>query len=75
MAARLAGAPRLRVMSRDTAFTASPNSVSGFTEANYDVARDGSRILALSAPSSVYPLVVVPDWRMELRERVASSRR
>ena len=73
--ARLAGAPRLRVVSRDTAFKAGPNSTGGFGQANYDVARDGSRIVTLSAPSAAHPLVVVPNWRAELRERLAASRR
>jgi serine/threonine-protein kinase len=73
--ARLATAPGLRVVSRDTAFRRTANSTGGFGEANYDVARDGSRIVIASASTTAYPLVVVPNWRAELRERMAASRR
>ncbi len=75
MEARLAAGPGLRVVSRDTAFRRVPNNIGGFGEANYDVSRDGSRIVIASASSSTYPLVVVPNWRAELRERMAASRR
>jgi serine/threonine-protein kinase len=73
--ARLATKPGLRVVSRDTAFTRVPNGTGGFGEANFDVSRDGSRIVIPSAQSAAYPLVVVPTWRAELRERLAASRR
>jgi Tol biopolymer transport system component len=75
MEARLAVGPGLRVVSRDTAFRQVPNNTGGFGEANYDVSRDGSRIVIASASSAAYPLVVVPNWRAELRERMAASRR
>jgi eukaryotic-like serine/threonine-protein kinase len=74
MEARLAAGPGLRVVSRDTAFRNVPNNTGGFGEANYDVSRDGSRIVIVSASSTAYPLVVVPNWRAELRERMAASR-
>ena len=73
--ARLATNPGLRVVARDTAFTQAPNNLGFFGESNYDVSRDGSRIVIPSASSSAYPLVVVPNWRAELRERMAASRR
>jgi Tol biopolymer transport system component len=73
--AGLATKPGLRVVSRDTAFTRVPNGVAGFGEANFDVSRDGSRIVIPGARSAAYPLVVVPNWRAELRERMAASRR
>jgi Tol biopolymer transport system component len=73
--AGLATKPGLRVVSRDTAFTRVPNGVAGFGEANFDVSRDGSRIVIPGARSAAYPLVVVPNWRAELRERLAASRR
>jgi hypothetical protein len=63
-----------RVLSRDTAFRQVPNN---FTTgvASYDVSRDGSRIVIPSTRSAAYPLVVVPNWRTELRERLAASRK
>jgi serine/threonine-protein kinase len=73
--ARLALAPGLRVLSRDTAFRRGPSAGSNFGEANFDVTRDGSRIVIPSAQSSAYPLVVVPTWRSELRERLGGGRR
>jgi hypothetical protein len=73
--AGLATKPGLRVVSRDTAFARVPNGVAGFGEANFDVSRDGSRIVIPSAPSAAYPLVVVPSWRAELHERLAANRR
>jgi eukaryotic-like serine/threonine-protein kinase len=74
--ARLATSPGLRVLSRDTAFRQTLNNIGGFGEANYDVSRDGARIVIPSASSTAYPLVVVPNWRAELRERMtAASRR
>jgi serine/threonine-protein kinase len=75
MEVRLAVGRGLRVVSRDTAFSKIPNNTGGFGEANFDVSRDGSRIVVPSASSSTYPLVVVPNWRAELRERMAASRR
>jgi eukaryotic-like serine/threonine-protein kinase len=75
MEVRLAAGAGLRVVSRDTAFSKIPNNTGGFGEANFDVSRDGSRIVVPSASSSTYPLVVVPNWRAELRERMAASRR
>lgn len=68
--ARLATTPGLRVVSRDTAFRL-PNGVAGVS--GYDVSRDGSKLLIPSAQSAAYPLVVVPGWRSELRERLAAS--
>jgi hypothetical protein len=73
--ARLATTPGLRVLSRDTAFTGVPNAgAGGFGQANFDVSRDGSRIVVPSAQPTTYPLVVVPNWRTELRERLAANR-
>jgi Tol biopolymer transport system component len=72
--ARLATRPGLRVLSRDTAFTGVPNGLGGFGQANFDVSRDGSRIVVPSVQSAAYPLVLVPNWRTELRERLAANR-
>jgi eukaryotic-like serine/threonine-protein kinase len=72
--ARLATTPGLRVLSRDTAFTGVPNGLGGFGQANFDVSRDGSRLVVPSVQSAAYPLVVVPNWRTEMRERLAANR-
>jgi serine/threonine-protein kinase len=72
--ARLATSPGLRVISRDTAFTNVGNGTTGFGQANFDVTRDGSRIVIPSTESADYPLVVVPNWRTELRQRLAAGR-
>jgi hypothetical protein len=72
--ARLATTSGLRVLSRDTAFTGVPNGLGGFGQANFDVSRDGSRLVVPSVQSAAYPLVVVPNWRTELRERLAANR-
>jgi len=71
--ARLATAPGLRVISRDTAFTNVVNGTTGFGQANFDISRDGSRIVIPSTQSASYPLVVVPNWRTELHQRLAAG--
>jgi serine/threonine-protein kinase len=71
--ARLATSPGLRVMSRDTAFANVVNSGANFGQANFDITKDGSRIVIPSAESSTYPLVVVPNWRTELHQRLAAG--
>ena len=65
---RLATTPTLRVVSRDTAFRRVPNYV------GFDVSRDGRRLLLSALRSSAQGLVVVPGWRAELREKLASAR-
>ena len=63
----------LRVIARDTAFRQVPNGTTGFGQANFDISRDGSRIVIPTAESATYPLVVVPNWRTELHQRLAAS--
>ena len=75
MEARLSTTSGLRVLSRDTAFTRVPNAIGGFGQPNYDVSHDGSRIVVPSAQSTAYPLVVVPNWRTELRQKLAANRK
>jgi len=75
MEARLATSPGLRVVSRDTAFRNIQNGGSAFAQGNYDVSRDGSRIIIPYVASTAYPLVIVPNWMTELRQRLAASRR
>jgi hypothetical protein len=73
--ARLATTPAMRVVSRDTAFREIGNGSNSFGQANFDVNREGSRIIVPISPSETYPLVVVPNWLTEFRQRLAASRR
>jgi eukaryotic-like serine/threonine-protein kinase len=74
VAAKLATTPSLRVVSRDTVFRQVPfNAYNSFGQAIYDVSRDGSRLVMPSDQARAYPLVVVPNWRAELRERLGGS--
>jgi Tol biopolymer transport system component len=75
MEARLAMSPGIRIVSRDTAFAHIPNGNGNFAEAGYDVTRDGSRIVIPYVASTAYPLVIVPNWLTELRQRLAIGRR
>jgi len=73
--ARLATTPSLRVVSRDTAFRQVSNASGGFGQADFDVSPDGARIVIPSSESTAFPLVVVPNWLTEFRQRLAASRR
>jgi serine/threonine-protein kinase len=64
---RLVTTPTLRVVSRDTAFRRVPDYV------GFDVSGDGRRLLLSALQSSARPLVVVPGWRAELREKLADA--
>jgi eukaryotic-like serine/threonine-protein kinase len=75
MEARLTTSPGIRIVSRDTAFRSIRNGRSTFTQGNYDVSRDGSRIVIPYVASTAYPLVIVPNWLTELRQRLATRRR
>jgi Tol biopolymer transport system component len=73
--ARLATTPVMRVVSRDTAFRRARGCDGFFGESNYDISRDGSRML-LPVPQSVsFGLIVVPNWLTEFQQRLAASRR
>jgi Tol biopolymer transport system component len=72
--ARLATTPGMRVLSRDTAFAQVPNGLTDRGQPNFDVSRDGSRIVIPSAESGAYPLVVVPNWLTEFRQRMGASK-
>jgi eukaryotic-like serine/threonine-protein kinase len=73
--ARLATTPVMRVLSRDTAFTRLGTELSSdFGTANFDVTRDGSRLIAPVSASEAYQLIVVPNWLTEFRQRFAASR-
>jgi Tol biopolymer transport system component len=72
---RLTAAPALRVVSRDTAFRQLLLASVGFYQSNYDVSRDGSRVIVPRSKTESYQLIVVPNWRTEFRERLAANRR
>ena len=72
--ARLEPTPAMRVLSRDTAFTGLPSGAAAFRQANFDVARDGARIILPVSQSDEYRLIIVPNWLTEYRERLAASR-
>ena len=72
--ARMATTPVVRVVSRDTAFAPIPSGGLLFGQANFDVSRDGSRIVIPVSQSETYQLVVVPNWLTEFRQRMATDR-
>jgi Tol biopolymer transport system component len=73
ISARLALGATVQVLSRDTLFRPRGNTtfLSDFTEANFDLSLDGSRVLYLAPVSSSYELIVVPNWLREFREKLA----
>ena len=73
--ARLALSPGLRVISRDTVFRQVRVPNASFYQGNFDVSRDGSRLLVPVSQSNTYQLVVVPNWLAEFRERLAANRK
>ena len=73
--ARLAAVPVVRVLSRDTAFAQVRNGGTVFRQSNFDVSRDGSRIVIPVSQSEGYQLIVVPNWLTEFRQRMAGSRK
>ncbi len=68
MAATQASLPSARVASRKALF-------SGNFEADFDVARDGTRFLMIESEASGLRLVAVPNWRTELRQLTAARKR
>jgi hypothetical protein len=65
----------VRVLSRDTAFAQIRSGSVFFGQANFDVSRDGSRIIIPVSQSQSYQLIVVPNWLTEFRQRLAASRK
>ncbi|MEO6057481.1 MAG: protein kinase, partial [Gemmatimonadales bacterium] len=72
--AQLATTPELRVVSRDTAFFRVRDASTTYAQANFDVTRDGSRIVVPVSETQSYALIVVPNWLPEFRQRMAASR-
>jgi Tol biopolymer transport system component len=73
IAARVTLSPSFRLLGRDTVL-ASFSALGGSFASDYDVSRDGMRILAIEPQSNDYRLVVSPTWLTEFRRRVAESR-
>jgi hypothetical protein len=59
------------VASRDTLIRHLPSSFG--RSRLVGIMPDGSRFLALVSDPSAYQLVIVPDWRAELRVRMAAG--
>ncbi len=73
--AKLAMAPTLRVIARDTVLTTALVNLNGGTlAANYDISRDG-RVLGLLNNKNDFQLVLVPNWLPELQQRMTGSKR
>jgi serine/threonine-protein kinase len=73
LAARIALSPTFTLVARDTVLSNTSFQGTVFYGANYDVSRDGRRILAILSGSDDFQLVVSPNWITELRRRVAES--
>jgi serine/threonine-protein kinase len=73
LAARVTLSPAFTLLGRDTVLSSTPLAGTRFFGANYDVTRDGGRILAILPDKDDFQLVVSPNWITELRRRVAES--
>lgn len=71
--AKLATSPSMRVITRDTAIAQMGSIVQGGLAAAYDVAADG-RFLGRSSNKDDYQLVIVPNWRIELEQKLAAAK-
>ena len=74
LSVRLSTGPAVRLLSRDTAMTQAGSIVDGGLRSGYDISRDG-RILGLVSNKDDYQLVVVPNWQVELEQRLAAARK
>jgi hypothetical protein len=72
-AATLAFAPAFAVTARETIFETGMSSPP--THANYDITPDGKRFVTFKSTGGDGQLIVVHDWKYELRERTANVRR
>jgi Tol biopolymer transport system component len=74
LAARIELNPSFRVLRTDTVSTVVAAPFLGFGS-DYDVQRDGKRLVTLVSNRDDYQLVVSPNWITEFREKVAASER
>lgn len=68
MSAVIGRDPALRVVSREALFD-------GLYEQDFDVSRDGRRLLMIESKNSGVSLVVVPNWLTELKQLTAARKR
>jgi serine/threonine-protein kinase len=74
LAAKLSMSPSVRVIARDTVLRETGGLIPTGLTTEYDVAKDG-RVLGLALKKDDYQLVVVPNWRAELAQRLAARTR
>ena len=74
LVARIELSPSFRVLGRDTVSTIVAAPFLGFGS-DYDLQRDGKRMVTLVSNRDDYQLVVAPNWITEFREKVAASER
>lgn len=72
-AATLAFAPAFAVTARETIFETGSSLPPA--HANYDITPDGKRFVTFKPTGAEAQLIVVHDWKYELRERTANVRR
>ncbi len=72
--AKVTASPTFRVTGRRRAFPTGFVAQAGFA-LEYDIARDGARMLGLQAESRTFKLVASPNWITEFRARVAPAKR
>jgi Periplasmic component of the Tol biopolymer transport system len=71
--AKLTDTPSMRVVSRDTVIAQMGSIVQGGIVASYDIGSDG-RFIGRSSNKDDYQLVVVPNWRIEMEQKLAAAR-
>jgi serine/threonine-protein kinase len=76
MAARLSPGAAMQVLARDTAFRLLATQQFALLDvAQFDVTRDGSKLVMPTDLRNTYELIVVPNWITEFRQRIAASKR
>jgi serine/threonine-protein kinase len=73
LAARISLSPTFTLLARDTVLSNPALAGGAFFGADYDMTRDGRRMLAILSGTDDFQLVVSPNWITELRRRVAES--
>jgi serine/threonine-protein kinase len=74
MAAQVSLAPTFGLLARDTILADAAFAAAGIL-ADYDVAVDGQRVLAILPEQEDFKIVVSPNWTTEFRQRVAEGGR
>jgi hypothetical protein len=73
LAARVSLSPTFSLLGRDTVLSNASFMGSDFFAANYDVTRDGKRVLAVLPDRDDFQIVVSPNWITEMRRRIAEA--